>query len=239
LAAIALLTLGWWLLPDTTPPHVVPGFLISADSSAVDTVSITYMEIHPRNNAIDAQVIPIFGKRAPAGSTLRIFIQLPSNVSYQSCEAADSSTRVRCFDAGLGGTEADVSFLRSNSGTVVIFHLSGPGLGFVESGGQVAAELPIMSDVEPGSYDYVDYRINDAAGYQWSGEQPRPTSLDADWSEPVTTMMKHQLAATGVRGDLQSHNSDLTFVAGVIIGTAGAALIAAGQARFKRSPSLT
>jgi hypothetical protein len=232
LAAIALVGFGWWLLPDTTPPHVVPGFSIHANGFTASTKGIVYIETHPRDNVIDAQVTADFGRHsAPAGSQLEIYIQLPDNVRYQSCEAINSDVRVRCFYTPFNEAKADVSLLSGAVETEILFHLSGPGLGFVESDGQVAAELPILlPDVAPGP-GLVAYRIKDVSRYQWSGEQPTASLSEAIWSEPRATM--HQLAATGVRGDVQSRNSDLIFAAGVIVGTAGAALIAAGQATFK------
>jgi hypothetical protein len=237
LIAAALVGLGWWLLPDTSPPHVVPGFSISARFSGifgVDASSISYSETHPRDNAIDAQVLFLFSKtNAPANSELLINIQLPENVAYHSCEAIDNWSHVHCFaDIYTGGIEADVTFLHRGIGTGVLFHLSGPGLGFVESSGQVAAELPLVSDGVSGP-ELVDYQIKDAFDYQWSGERPELTSSDVSWSELPRITMADQVTTIGVRGDVQSKNSDSIFTAGIIIGTAGAALIAALQAMFK------
>jgi len=230
LAAVALAAFGWWLLPSATPPHIAPGFVIGA--RYLDTVSIGYSEDHPRDNAIDGTVSATLGKVAPVGSKLEIFIGLPDKVTYRSCETADSNIRVKCFGNEVTAW-ANVSFLHRGKETSVLFHLSGPGLGFVESDGQVAVELPRLADVKSGAFSGVEYHIKDAASYQWSGEQPFPGIEGAIWEESNATLSNHQVVASGVREDVQSRNSDLTFIAGVIVGIAGAALIAAGQAVFK------
>ena len=233
LAAAALVALGWWLLPDTTSPHVVPGFSISVDDTAVAPDLVDYSEVHPRNNAVDAYVTVGFTKGGmPVGSELLISIDLPNNVTYQSCESGDNINRVQCSGGGGYAVQADISILHRTTGTGVIFHFSGSGLGFVESGGQVAAELPFLYGVTSGKFNTITYHINDASSYQWSGDQPELSRSSALWGDDPG-MMANQPIVTGVRGDAQSRNSDLTFAAGVVVGTAGAALIAALQALFR------
>jgi hypothetical protein len=113
------------------------------------------------------------------------------------------------------------------------------GVGYVTTHGHAEVHFPSWSIVAgrgalPGGSDCItemDYMIDDADKYSWSGAVPGYTSpQDAHWRFPWTNSPPP--AVSGTREDVAAADNRNSFYAGALIGVSGAALTAAVQAAF-------
>lgn len=110
------------------------------------------------------------------------------------------------------------------------------GIGFVQDGTEVEAQVPTVN-LPVSEYAAAVYAIDEASSYTWQGSRPLTTQSEAQWSWSGSNKQSggDNATAHGVRHDVQTLNEELTFVAGALVGLAGAALIASVQALYART----
>lgn len=133
-------------------------------------------------------------------------------LAFSSYNAQDTFlVNARSFGVSLDGVNAYAAVPE------VLLTLPGGGAGR----GSESADLGIR------------FRIPNAAAYDWSSFPTRElTASTAVWEESLNLGDNPGRAAVGVNHAQQSSDDNLTFIAGALIGIAGAALLTSGQEFF-------
>lgn len=121
------------------------------------------------------------------------------------------------------------------------------GVGFKATDSRIEVHFPAFGgfvSADPVEMT-IEYQTADINKYAWSGTSPTSyqfrTNDIAIWKYSVTNSLQGPLPASGTRQDMATTRSERTFLAGVLLGTAGSALIAAVQtvlARLSRRGNL-
>jgi hypothetical protein len=107
-----------------------------------------------------------------------------------------------------------------------------PGFGAISDGATAAAAIPKLIDDGPGSPNLLTrYNIPAANLYDWSTFPPAyANGSSAEWLEQMITSGDiPDMVATGINHATETRDTDLTFLAGALVGLAGGALLSAIQ----------
>jgi hypothetical protein len=183
------------------------------------------------------------------GDTGVITLQLPAGVTFD-CAGAHSTGHVRpegeaniCHNYPRR-PQSDwiktLAFSSYNAQDTFLVNARSFGVSF--DGVNAYASVPEVLLTLPGagagqgseSADLgIQFRIPNAAAYDWSSFPTRElTASTAVWEEPLNLGNNPGRAAVGINHAQQSRDNNLTFIAGALIGIAGAALLTSGQEFF-------
>jgi hypothetical protein len=119
------------------------------------------------------------------------------------------------------------------------FVVSNVHLGFAGNGESAVADLPTVLGGGPAVTDeilYMRYQVQDAAAYDWSTPPLVVAAGRVAWSEPLTVFSSSAISAeaqpseiTGTNHAAEAQDNRDTFISGILLGVAGAAVIAAAQ----------
>lgn len=112
----------------------------------------------------------------------------------------------------------------------------GRPFAFDANGVTVEAQIPSF-EVAPMLVKFVTvhYHIPDAASYDWGGAPEAPNSVtkdEASWHEPLSNATS-TTPVDAINHDAETLDNTRVFIAGVLLGIAGAALIAGAQELFQ------
>ena len=208
----------------------------------IDTVTYRVYQISPSTAEIRISVLlPYSTASPPTGppkASLTVF--LPLGTVIHPCPKSF------CFDAGGGNTGwyKPLAF-RSTIGpgalpnvttrgrnAFVSFTVKAHSFGVTSDGATASAAVPKLNYLGPGSPSLItQYQIPSANKYDWSTLPPAfVNSKEAQWLEQMNgNSTLPDADAVGTNHATQTRDNDLTFLAGVLLGVGGGALVAAGQ----------
>ena len=113
--------------------------------------------------------------------------------------------------------------------------VAGPIFAFDANGVTAETQLPSI-DFQSRKVKFitVNYQMPDAASYDWGVAPTAPSFVGVDsiiWHIPVANSIS-SIPVTVTNHNAETHDNILIFVAGIFLGTAGAALIAGFQEGF-------
>ena len=249
LVIAGLLALGTaLLLPSDTPIYTPRTFGISdvVSSDPVEDIVAT-VTIRGDDHEIDITVVTQHLRSTRAGNTVGLLLHLPEGVTAQECHDYN------CLNEGAG--QGEVVLLQAMSSPLIpmgpaqsigkpasqpsstpwaadlFATVVGPGFAFNANGVTAEAELPSF-DVTSTSLKSVtvDYGIPGATSYDWGGTPTPyfPLQNQVQWQESSSDAANSTLV-NGVDHAAQSRENTYIFIAGILLGTAGSAVIAAFQ----------
>jgi hypothetical protein len=112
------------------------------------------------------------------------------------------------------------------------FNVRAKVFGVTSDGATASAAIPKLHYTGPGSPTLItQYQISHANKYDWSTLPPAfSSSSEAQWLEQMNgNSVLSDVDAVGTNHIAETRDSNLTFLAGVLLGVGGAALVAAGQ----------
>jgi hypothetical protein len=119
------------------------------------------------------------------------------------------------------------------------FVVSNVHLGFAGNGESAVADLPTVMGGGPAATDeilYIKYQVQDATAYDWSTPPLVVAAGGVAWSDPLTVSSSSAISAeaqpseiTGTNYAAEAQDNRDTFISGILLGVAGAAVIAAAQ----------
>lgn len=121
--------------------------------------------------------------------------------------------------------------LNKEGGATLSFDVIGQAWGYGGNGEEASVALPSLyyRGGGPGPMLSTNFDLSGAARYDWSSFPPIDTYAGIRWVQTVTGGVIPSRIAVGIDHADQSSDDRNTFIAGALIGLAGAALIAALQ----------
>lgn len=244
--ALSLLTLLVVYPPqegEITPPQY-SGIDINT-AAPIDELDIGISQLTPNIAKVDIEIVA--ENKADAGV---ITLQLPAGITFD-CAGAHSTGHVtpegeanicqnypRRPQSDWVKTLAFSSYYAQDTFLVHArsFGVSFDGVNAYAAVPEVLLTLPGGGPVGQGpeSADLgIRFRIPNAAAYDWSSFPTRElTASTAVWEESLNLGSNPGRVAVGINHAQQSSDDNLTFIAGALIGIAGAALLTSGQEFF-------
>ncbi len=227
-AAVALGLTAWKLYPRITP-HVAPSYAslyVTTSAPITDVlynVTQTSSAISKVKVEVDSIATPPAHKRA-----VNVGIILPGGTLFQDCPHPACTLMSRRV---TGWTKSLTFKYVQGTGwtTTAYFLVKADRFGVTFNGLNAATSIPDITYQGPGkpSFMLVKYLIPSANSYDWSTVPIEEGNSYAVWEEPLTRGEMAAQASTGVNHVAQEANDTKTFIAGALIGLAGAALVAA------------
>ena len=217
----------------------------------------------PYEGGVEAHIGVHFDRPVVGDAPVQVVLELPAPVGHPYATDCRPSSALEPLELNCSversaeyGADRDALVMRGTLhgqspplalDTVQSFgftvHLSNiDGIGFRTSRSRVEASfpsVPAVYDRTPASEDddavHVQYWIPGAGRTTWSGLPPIRVGEDvAEW-RPRSNSWTVQSSASGTRDDLISMSNRYTFIAGVLLGIAGGALIPFAQALLRSS----
>lgn len=240
---LALLSLTFllatvWVWPNENQPATPPSiYMIISTSLPINLVKYDVMVLSPDKYQIQLLL------QAPSVSTdsvAGVSIYLPagwrfgscSRVGFDSCQRAPIASQQGYYPGSTGQWVMRVSgpsLLRQGDLTI---NIRGASFGYSTNGLQESVAMPqIEFDSNVNSELAVVYQgLPNPAKFDWSGfPTDELTSAYASWVEQITNGVEPGRVALGIDHAAQSRDDLATFLAGALVGLAGAALIGAVQ----------
>ena len=235
------------LLPSDTPTYTPKTVGISdvVSSDPVRNVLIS-VSTHGADYEVDITVITNHPRSTGAGNTVGLNLHLPEPPNNSKCHVDN------CLNEGAG--QGHVVLLQARSYPLEVLPAQsigkppsqpsttlwaadlyatvvGPGFAFDANGVTAEAELPSVSVTATVLMPVtVDYEIPGAASYDWGGTPTYyfPLQNHVQWQESSSDAM-NPIVVDGVDHAAQSRENTNIFIAGILLGLCGGALVAAIQ----------
>ena len=247
-AILAVVGIGLGLIAYAVYPsrtqQPVPTYttLLVESKIEIDTVTYRVYQMSPSTAEIRLSILLPYGTaRPPAGpprASLTVFLPLGTVI--------DPCPRSSCFDAGGGNTywQQPLAFKwavgpsalpnarAKGINAFAKFTVKAQSFGATSDGATASAAVPKLNYFGPGSPSLItQYQIPSANQYDWSTLPPAfVNTKEAQWLEQMNgNATLPDADALGTNHAVQARDSDLTFLAGVLLGVGGGALVAAGQ----------
>lgn len=243
----ALGWLSWVILPNTAPPAVAGGMYIVIPKQ---TVIVTSMSIFAQNTGraegdqdveIDVTVKPV-----KLATVLRFTLGLPAftfgtggckfdtngygAALYQKYNSCDELSPVNIDNINIRVQTEQIA--SSNTyGADVELHITGRPSSYSEGDSAVTAILPRVTGLAEGAHVEAEYTFTgDVETFLWQGRVPDNSSFgQATWELSRQELAGPPISTTAVKPTGQANDNKRLFIAGALIGVAGAALLAAIQ----------
>lgn len=225
-----------WLYPSTTQLPVPPASTLAIEAS--QPVGIIQYEVDQVSSAIAEMKVtvqlPVNAPLPPAGTTtVELVVSPPIGVSFETCPG---STCVSEPD-GVTSEKVPLTFkvLSNANGNTGIafadFFVRAHSLGGTYNDVNASVVAPEVIYQGSGTPTLLtQYNIPNASSYDWSVFPVEFASASfATWNEPVTGGQISARVADGIDFANQSKDNYHTFLAGVILGAAVGAALAAIQ----------
>lgn len=221
LAGILLGVAGYLLIPSganvATPAYTAITFTTTAH---YDSISFIVYQSKPSSETVIVQA-SAQGKTAHTTSSTSVY--LPHGVKFQHCRSGCNNKSyypTATQELSFNGTTASASF------TVNSAHLA-----WISDEGNATAVLPDVTFTGPGAPEvFIYYPISNAIDYDWNSlPDAFANKTQVAWGESMINDHVPEKVATGVNHKTQQAISNLTFLAGALVGAAAAAVVAALQ----------
>jgi hypothetical protein len=185
--------------------------------------------------------LPIGTLSPPAGASVaRILISTPSGTTFRTCPKPPAGTAILtkpfCVSAGESRYvwEQPLKFTKVENGSgaaSVDLYVRSKSFGVTVNGVNAAASIPeVLYNGSGTPLLQIQYSIPAASSYDWSAF---PTvfvnSSYARWNEQLSGSHTDGKTAVGIDHANEANNANKTFIAGILFGLAGAALLSAVQ----------
>lgn len=228
LAPLILAVLGLALL--------VGAFLLYPSTTESSTPAFTQVDIDVDSNinAIEYQVIQRQGEaevkislepygRLPSGGTaVGLLVQPPYGTAFVDCP------RSVCYEGVWTG---HMLLTSDNRYSTAEFRVKASNLGVTSNGVTAAAAIPgiyLTGPVDDTVGLYTSYSLPSASSYDWSSYPTDTVSNStAEWEETLGPGNTAGRAVVGINHVAQTDDDTRTFIAGALLGLAGAAILAA------------
>jgi hypothetical protein len=242
LTGVALGLIAYAIYPSRTqlPVPTYTTLRLTSDVT-IDTVTYRVYQIHPSTAEVKISVLvsPNTALPAPRSQPPSLTVFLPIGMTCHP--------KPPCFN-GAGGNNGwsqqsltfklstGPGFLPNSSSTGVYafadFTVRAKVFGVTYDGATASAAIPKLHYSGPGSPTLItQYQIASANKYDWSTLPPAfVSSSEAQWLEQMNgNSVLFDVDAVGTNHIAETRDNDLTFLAGVLLGVGGGALVAAGQ----------
>lgn len=196
-------------------------FPLSLIGLTVDQISPTEAELK-----FDAE-LPVGTFAPPAGGRAGVVFSPPLGISFLDCPAPDC----RVIPGAEPGSEWGKPLVFTAGVARVKFFVLARRLGVAFNSVNATAAIPEVIYEGPGTPIFlVGYDIPSASSYDWSSFPTASVNTKvAIWQEDLTTVDTAGRAAVGINPSGQANHDTRAFIAGALIGLAGAAILSAVQ----------
>jgi len=218
---VALLVGAFLLYPSTpggsTPP--ITQVFINASSN----IAIIKYQVVQRPGVAEVKIsLEPYGSVPSGGVFVGLVVIPPDGTAFVDCQRSACSGGE--WDGGLTLTS-------DNRFATAEFDVKASSFGVTYNGVTAAAAIPEM-DIEGQVSDlvtlYTDYHIPSASSYDWSSYPTDAASNStAEWDETLVHGDTAGRAVAGTNHAAQANDDTRTFIAGALLGLAGAAVLAA------------
>jgi hypothetical protein len=224
--AVALGVIAWNILPTSVEPAAPVPPQIGIEGSSVPVSGVTY-EVRPDGHARTVLItVDSNSPTLPKGQTVTLTLQgLPNKLVALPGEP-------RSVGMIAGQRFYDLRYEEFGGDAAFSFDVTDPTFGFQVNGVQASVALPGVSIGGGGSSNLLaTYQMPHPGRYDWSSFPPDSIHprQGISWYEPSAGQTLPSRIAVGIDHAEQSADDRNTFIAGALIGLAGAALIAAIQ----------
>lgn len=240
LLLIGLATGIWAIALFPSRPQVVASasFIMALDNEAnVNEIFLTITPEGQSTEVIDLSARAGASSLPPSRAGGLITLAFPEKVVIKKCPASAICRSDPAKSLALIGMR--VAFGKNGATKYYNFVVGNAHFGFSSNGESAIADLPTVLGQGPATADetlIVTYRVQDAAAYDWSVPPFDVTAGIVGWSEPLTVSSSSALTAeaqpseiTGTNHAAEAQDNRDTFISGILLGIAGAAVIAAAQ----------
>lgn len=224
-AGVLLFLLAILLYPSAATDVPTPSYphLGIVTNYPADFVGLSTFQVSP---AITEMRISVELTELHAHPTAGILVSLPLGTAFQDCpagcQAVAGPARAYVWDKTLA--------FRDGKATADFF-VKAHNFGVAYDGVAAAAAIPDVNYQGPGTPLFlIAYNIPSAASYDWSSFAPAAVNNQvATWQEDLTSGETAGRAAFGINPAGQASHDNKTFIAGALVGLAGAAILSAIQ----------
>lgn len=205
----------------------------------IDTLTYRVYQVHPSTAEVKVSVLVSPNTALPApGSqppSLTVFLPIgmtcPQSPCFRQKGGNNGWYQVLTFHRSIGPGSLPNE---SSAGIYAFadFTVKAKVFGVTSDGATASAAIPKLHYTGPGSPTLItQYQIPSANKYDWSTFPPAfSSSSEAQWLEQMNgNSVLFDVDAAGTNHIAETRDSDLTFLAGVLLGVGGGALVAAGQ----------
>ncbi len=223
-----------------TPSDLVsPSYPTLVLNSAFRIAHIEYgvFPAHPNSTKIVFQILLPQGVAHPPGdaATASLTLYLPPGTAFQACPTGFcgyySAGPDRYWTKRLTFNPAPPSEGLGHTGeSVVEISVKAHNFGYISNDVNAAATIPQLYYYGPGSPLFATEYIHVPSpnDYDWSAFAPElVSSTRVVWAEPSASGTVQGRVNVGINHAGQSRDSNRTFIAGALVGLAGAALLSA------------
>ena len=240
LTGVALGLIAYAVYPSRTqlPVPTYTTLHLTSDVT-IDTVTYRVHQVHPSTAEVKISVLvspdtalPVPGSQPPSLTVfLPIGMTCPQPPCFRQKGGNNGWYQVLTFHQSIGPGSLPNE---SSSGIYAFadFTVKAKVFGVTFDGATASAALPKLHYTGPGSPTLItQYQIPSANKYDWSTFAPAfSSSSEAQWLEQMNgNSVLFDVDAVGTNHIAETSDSDLTFLAGVLLGVGGGALVAAGQ----------
>jgi hypothetical protein len=229
---LVLLLVAIGLYPSQGQPPGPPySFLKVITSFPVAIIEDSPVQLTPTTAEIKVTLrLPLGTQAPPPGSPpARVVVAPPDDVRFVTCPSG-------CQRASSGSGETWTRLLEFRPGqdggqATAVFPVRARSLGVAANGLTAAAALPDVRYQGPGTPALVSsFVIPSGSSYDWSSN-PQVAAIPAGvvFQEDITGGVAAGRDAVGINHAAQADQGNRTFVAGVLLGLAGGALLGAVQ----------
>lgn len=235
LLGVGIGIVGWWLSPSRSPVYSPASFTVDANSYDGADVSSVQVTLSPDlrsavlNYSLAISIEASTAQTSPQNSPfVQMLVFLPNGATPFDCTNSSCLGRYAASILALSyvGSKNGVTFW---TGTLSL-KVRGARLGFDENGVDLDAHLPSINldpaQTSDAAMTYVTYYVPSANSYDW-GASTQPWLLSSNFVEWQESAQESSSAAllSAINPSQESTDSNRTFLAGVLFGVAGAALI--------------
>jgi hypothetical protein len=230
-------------LVDATAPALTGGITIHLQKQAgVVEDQVGVVQSVGADGVEDLSIGVQYPKSLPSGKLVKLVVSFPSAVKFVRCEREnDSVVAKNCRSepaqaddfVGVSAVVITARTFKFDKGSIaeIDFDLKLRGaVGLNVSNGRVAGQLLHVDGQTSKTQTFTIFQVKNADRYEWSGRTPDYRSATAaTWFEERAESGGPPVPVSAVHDGRESSEQLRTFIAGALVGTAGAAVIAAMQ----------
>jgi hypothetical protein len=235
------LATGIWAIAlfPSRPQVVTPAsfIVLLANGTSINNIFVTITPEGPSAEGVELSASIDPGSRPLSRTGGVISLVFPEKVVIKKCPTGAicySKPGESVFVIGIPITLGQSGATRNYN-----FVVSNVHFGFSSNGESAVADLPTVlggGRASTGEVLFITYQVQGAAGYDWSIPPLLVAAGRVGWSEPLTVPSSSTLypeaqpsEVTGINHAAEAQDSQDTFISGILLGVAGAAVIAGAQ----------
>jgi hypothetical protein len=191
-------------------------------------IGLTVVQISPTEAELKFNAeLPAGTSAPPANGRAAVVFSPPLGISFLDCPAPNC----RVIPGAQPGSEWGEPLVFTAGDARVKFFVKARRLGVAFNSVNATAAIPEVFYEGPGTPIFlVSYGIPSASSYDWSSFPTASVSTKvAIWQEDLTSVDTAGRAAVGINPSGQADHDTRAFIAGALIGLAGAAILSAVQ----------